>query len=263
MPVYNQASWIEGNIAEIERRIAAGYDSAFEIILVSDGSDDRTEEYALRHPSDRVRVFHYDRNLGKGYAVKLGALESRGRWVASVDADLDLDPAAIPGYVRLAEEQGLDFVVGSKRHPDSQVFYPRSRRASSWAYQQLIRLLFRLDVRDTQVGLKLFSRRVADEVLPLLLVKQFAFDLELLAVARSLGFERIAEQPVRLDYKFTGSGVRSLAVLRALVDTVAVFYRLRLLHYYDRKRRVMGPVGAGRPRTAAPLVSLICSLRDG
>ena len=259
VPVYNQAAGIEANVAEIERRVAAGFDRRFEIVVVSDGSDDRTEEHALRHGSSRVRVFHYDRNLGKGYAVKLGARESHGRWVALVDADLDLDPAAIPGYLRLAEQEHLDFVVGSKRHPESQVSYPRSRRVTSWAYQQLVRVLFRLDVRDTQVGLKLFRREVADEVLPLLIVKQFAFDLELLAVARSLGFERIAEQPVRLDYQFTGSGVRSLAVLRALVDTLAIFYRLRILHYYDRKRRLIGPVGAARPRSTAPLVSAVCT----
>ena len=67
--------------------------------------------------------------------------------------------------------------------------------------------MFRLDVRDTQVGLKLFRDEVAEEVMPLLLVKQFAFDLEFLAVSRALGYGRIKEQPVNLKYRFTGSGV--------------------------------------------------------
>ena len=106
-------------------------------------------------------------------------------------------------------------------------------------YQQLNRLLFRLDVRDTQVGLKVFRREIAEEVMPLLLVKQFAFDLELLAVARALGYDRIRELPVRLDYRFTGSGVRSVAVLLALIDTAAIFYRLRILRYYQRKRELL------------------------
>ena len=75
---------------------------------------------------------------------------------------------------------------------------------SSWLYQQLVRLLFRLEVRDTQVGLKVFRREVAEQVLPLLLVKRFAFDLELLAVARAFGFDRIRELPIRLDYRFSG-----------------------------------------------------------
>jgi hypothetical protein len=106
-------------------------------------------------------------------------------------------------------------------------------------YQKLVRLLFSLDVRDTQVGLKVFRREVAEEVLPLLLVKQFAFDLEFLAVARALGYRRIREQPITLRYRFTGSGVRSPAVLLALVDTAAIFYRLRILRYYQRKRPLL------------------------
>ncbi len=141
-------------------------------------------------------------------------------------------------------------MIGSKRHPDSLVHYPRSRRVASWLYQQLVRLLFRLDVRDTQVGLKVFRREVAEEVLPLLLVKQFAFDLELLAVARALGFRRIRELPVTLEYRFTGSGVRSSAVLLALVDTAAIFYRLRILRYYQRKRELL-PAYARAPELPA------------
>ena len=120
-----------------------------------------------------------------------------------------------------------------------------------------MRILFRLDVRDTQVGLKLFRREIAEEVMPLLLVKRYAFDLELLAVSRSLGFARIEEQPVRLDYRFTGSGIGSVAVLRALVDTAAIFYRLRILRYYARKRRLLGDGGYERSLEFAPLVSVV------
>ncbi len=87
--------------------------------------------------------------------------------------------------------------------------------------------------------------------MPLLLVKQFAFDLELLAVARALGFGRMRELPVRLDYRFTGSGVGSRAVARALWDTAAVFYRLRVLRTYQRKRRSAGRYGR-LPRRCRP-----------
>ena len=125
--------------------------------------------------------------------------------------------------------------------------YPRSRRIASWCYQQLNRLLFRLDVRDTQVGLKVFSRRVVDEVVPLLLVKRFAFDLELLAVANGARLRPHAEMPVRLEYRFTGSALGSIAVFRALWDTAAIFYRLRVLRTYQRKRRLLGARSAGRP----------------
>jgi glycosyltransferase involved in cell wall biosynthesis len=258
VPVFNQEASIVENLRVIRQRIADHSDEPFEVIVVSDGSIDETAQRLLESRAEQgLRVFHYDRNLGKGYAVKVGALEARGRWVGFVDADLDLDAASLVDFVREAGERDLDFVIGSKRHPDSVVHYPRSRRVASWGFQQLVRLLFSLDVRDTQVGLKVFRREVAEQVLPLLLVKRYAFDLELLAVAHALGFTRLEERPVRLTYRFTGSGVRSIAVLRALVDTAAIFYRLRFLRYYQRKRRLVGAFGWTRPRGFDAEVSVV------
>ena len=240
VPVFDQANLIAANVQTIRDRIAAAMDEPFEIIVVSDGSVDGTAERVIEREIADVRVLYYDRNLGKGYAVKTGARDSRGRWVGYVDADLDLDPAALPRYLDVAEREGLDFAIGSKRHPDSKVIYPRSRVVASWMYQQVVRVLFQLDVRDTQVGLKLFRREVAKEVVPLLLVKRYAFDVELLAVSRALGYGRIKEMPITLDYRFTGSGVRSMAVLHALIDTLAVFYRLRILGFYQRRMKSIG-----------------------
>lgn len=257
VPVYNGGDEIVDNVSVIQRALTEGLpDDEIEMIVVSDGSIDDTAERLLAARSEAgIRVIHYDRNLGKGYAVKAGALAAHGDWIALIDADLDLDPASIPKYLDVARDENLDFAIGSKRHADSIVDYPRSRLFASWCYQQLNRFLFRLDVRDTQVGLKVFSRCVVDEVVPLLLVKQFAFDLELLAVARALGRGRIRELPVRLEYKFTGSALRSAAVARALWDTAAIFYRLRVLRTYQRKRGLVGTPGS---RSAdLPLVSLL------
>jgi glycosyltransferase involved in cell wall biosynthesis len=262
VPVYNGGPEIVENVGVI-RRAAAGdlAPDEVELVVVSDGSIDGTAERLLAARSDvNMRVIHYDRNFGKGYAVKAGALAANGSWIAVVDADLDLDPAAIPAYLETAQRDSLDFVIGSKRHPESVVHYPRSRRVASWWYQQLNRLLFRLDVRDTQVGLKVFRREVADEVVPLLLVKQFAFDLELLAVGRALGFRRVRELPVHLEYRFTGSEVGSRAVSRALWDTAAIFYRLRILRTYQRKRRLLG---APRTKEPLPLVTVVSSAAVG
>jgi glycosyltransferase involved in cell wall biosynthesis len=262
VPVYNGGEGILDNVGVIQRSVAAGLPGEdVEVIVVSDGSIDDTAERLLSARSEAgIRVIHYDRNLGKGYAVKTGALAAHGDWIALVDADLDLDPASLPHYIETARQEDLDFAIGSKRHPDSVVHYPRSRRIASWCYQQLNRILFRLDVKDTQVGLKVFSRRVVDDVMPLLLVKRFAFDLELLAVAKALGYGRIRELPVRLDYRFTGSEVGSTAVMLALWDTAAIFYRLRILRTYARKRHF---VHGGRASPGAgPLVSVIGQTRN-
>ena len=254
LPVYNGGAEIVGNVDVIRRTLASGLPAEdVEVIVVSDGSIDETAaELAKARGDVGFRLIHYDRNLGKGYAVKAGALAAHGEWVALIDADLDLDPSSVPAYLEVARRDNLDFAIGSKRHPDSVVHYPRSRRIASWCYQQLNRVLFRLDVGDTQVGLKVFHRQVVDEVFPLLLVKQFAFDLELLAVASALGYGRIKELPVRLEYRFTGSALGSRAVARALWDTAAVFYRLRILRTYQRKRGLLAT------RTQhLPLVSVV------
>jgi glycosyltransferase involved in cell wall biosynthesis len=257
VPVYNGGDEIVGNVEEIRRLVVARVPAEeVELIVISDGSLDDTAERLLAAREPGIRVIHYDRNLGKGYAVKVGALAAHGQWVALVDADLELDPSSIPDFLVVARRDQLDFAIGSKRHPQSIVHYPRSRRIASWAYQQLNRLLFRLDVRDTQVGLKVFSRRIVDDVVPLLLVKRFAFDLELLAVAGALGYTRVRELPVRLEYRFSGSQLRSRAVVRALVDTAAIFYRLRVLHTYQRKRQLLRTASAVPP-DLQPLVSLI------
>ncbi|HYZ93727.1 MAG TPA: glycosyltransferase, partial [Actinomycetota bacterium] len=253
-PVYNGAGFIAENV-EIIRSEFARSGVSYELIVVSDGSVDDTAERALAAGHPEVRVLHYDRNVGKGYAVKLGLLAARGQYVGFIDSDLDLHPAELPAFLDAMERDALDAAIGSKRHPRSQVDYPTRRRVYSWLYQQLIRVLFDLDVRDTQVGIKLFRRELVDAVVPHLLVKRYAFDLELLAVANASGFRRIGELPVRLDYRFSESGLDVLAVAQALVDTAAIFYRLRILQYYRRRRRIVGERRAATPlRTAVAFV---------
>jgi glycosyltransferase involved in cell wall biosynthesis len=258
VPVYNGGEAIVANVSSIQRTLKDGLPGEdVEVVVVSDGSIDDTGERLLAARADAgVRVIHYDRNLGKGYAVKAGALASHGEWIALVDADLDLDPASVPDYVEVARSERLDFAIGSKRHPDSLVHYPLSRRIASRSYQLLNRVLFRLDVRDTQVGLKVFSRAVVEDVFPLLLVKRFAFDLELLAVARALGHGRVRELPINLQYRFSGSQLRSRAVVRALLDTAAVFYRLRILRTYQRKRHLLRGAAALAPESQ-PFVTFV------
>src|SRR5205085_11811858 len=118
-------------------------------------------------------------NIGKGFALSFGVAQSTGPLVTFIDADMELDPANIKSFLDLMQSTDCDAVIGSKRHPDSKVAYPRFRRLQSWVYQMVVRLLFDLDVRDTQTGLKLFRREVLEQAVPLLAIKRFAFDLEL------------------------------------------------------------------------------------
>ena len=106
------------------------------------------------------------------------------------------------------------------------------RRLYSWTHQHLIRVLFKLSVEDTQVGVKLLDRRVVADVLPLLRENRFALDVELLVLAKRLGYESIVEAPVRIDER-TGSTVSLKRAWRLLLDTLKLFLRLSVRHEYD------------------------------
>jgi hypothetical protein len=136
---------------------------------------------------------------------------------------------------RRFEAEPVDAVVGSKRHPDSQVSYPWIRRVYSAGFQVLVAILFRVNTPDTQVGAKLFRRELLETVRPLLLVKRWAFDLEVLAVGAEFGFDRIEQAPVELRYRFSGTSIDWRAVFRMFQDTLAVAYRIHLRHWYVRR----------------------------
>jgi len=208
-----------------------------EVIVVVDGSPDRTAEEARRHDSPLVKVLEYTPNHGKGYALKYGVKHARGDIITFADAGGDFDPKQFDRCVLLMEAFDADFVIGSKRHPASRVEYPPLRRLYSWGYQRLVRLLFGLNVTDTQTGLKFLRRRVAVDVVPRVLVKQYAFDLEMLVVAHQLGYRRIFEAPVDLVFNGNTSGINYKAIRNMFLDTFAIFYRARILDYYRKQWR--------------------------
>ena len=234
VPAYREGRRIYANLT----RLVSELDKLkvpYEVVVVSDGNTDATVREALRVESPAVKVFHYPMNIGKGFALSCGVDQSAGALVTFIDADMELDPANIRVFIDLMQASDCDVVIGSKRHPQSKVAYPKFRRFQSAIYQLVVRLLFNLDVRDTQTGLKLFRRQVLREALPLLAIKKFAFDLELLVVARQLGYRKILEAPISLDYQFE-STVNLRSAWRVLWDTAAIFYRLRILRYYQRRR---------------------------
>src|SRR5258708_11113795 len=150
-----------------------------------------------------------------------------GDVVTFIDCDMQIHPEEIGRMARLLDLYDADVIVGSKRHPLSVVHYPAFRRLQSSCYQLLIRLLFRVRVRDTQTGLKMMRREVAERVLGVALVKRFAFDLELLAIATRLGYWRIIEAPVVIEQPFR-STTNLRAVAHILWATAAIFYRMHL-----------------------------------
>jgi O-antigen/teichoic acid export membrane protein len=222
---------VDGIVGVLER-----CGSAYEVVAVSDGSTDGSEKTIEDLRGDRLRLVTLPRNHGKGEALRVGLAMGRGRYVGFIDGDGDVDPAVLEPFLALVRTYEPDVVLGSKRHPLSDVAYPRLRRVYSWGFQQLIRVLFRLNIRDSQTGVKLVRREVLARALPRMAEKRFAFDLELFVVARHLGYRRFFEAPVNIAYQFS-STISFRSVRGMFLDTLAIFYRLRLLRFYDRPGR--------------------------
>ncbi|OGE41637.1 hypothetical protein A3B45_03540 [Candidatus Daviesbacteria bacterium RIFCSPLOWO2_01_FULL_39_12] len=241
VPVYKQEKTIVKDLKKI-KDVLDKLKYPTELICVIDGKVDKsfTKANKFARKFSNVKVTGFEKNRGKGMAVRFGISKSRGNVVGFIDSGMDLNPNGLSMLLDHFEWYNADIIVGSKRHPVSKVFYPWQRRLLSLGYQILVRILFGLRVRDTQVGMKFFKRKVVKKVLPRLLVKAYAFDVEILAVANYLGYKRIYEAPVELKLRFGGSStVTSQKFLRTvfwmLWDTLAVFYRLKILRYYDDK----------------------------
>jgi len=255
MPLFRLVSEIEANLKQVAD-LFESHGVNVELVPVDDGSGDGTDQVLSRLASLSdgyrhvvVRPVVCRRNGGKGAALKAGFGASTGRYVMLLDGDLDIHPKQTPYFFESMVKNRADIVVGSKRHKRSVVQYPWHRRLVSIVYFTLVRLFIGLPVTDTQTGMKLFKREVLGPALDRMLVKTYAFDLELLAIAHSRG-ARIAEAPVRIRFGNKFGALKSSTVRQMSIDSLAVFYRLRVLKYYAH---VMVP----RPLEREPLISVV------
>lgn len=239
LPAYKQEKTIVEDVKRLEKFLS-GLPMPYELIVVVDGLEDKTYENARILKNKNIKIFSYEKNRGKGYAVRHGMLKAKGDAIGFIDAGMDLKTSGIGMLLDYMLLHDADIVIGSKLHPDSVVEYPMQRKILSWGYRTLTRILFGFGVRDTQVGLKLFRKKVVKEVFPLLVVKRFAFDVEILAVSYARGYKKIYEAPVRLTFNW-GSSIANFTsgsfwkvIFSMLWDTAAVFYRLKMLHFYDK-----------------------------
>ncbi len=228
MPAYNEEASIEKIIAQVDRVLQ---DTAlrYELILVDDGSHDTTRKRAMNsyQYNGNLKVVSYPVNQGKGYAVKKGFSLASGDIVIFLDSDLDIDPNQINSYIR-ALKYG-DLVIASKRHPQSVVEVPFLRRFLSYGFNTLVNLLTGLKVHDTQTGLKAVRRKELEPVFSVLLVRRFAFDVELLTVANLYGL-KIVELPVKM--RLTNVLFNPYQIWNMFVDLLGITYRLRVIKWY-------------------------------
>ncbi|MHB1679019.1 MAG: glycosyltransferase [bacterium] len=237
MPAYNEGEKIYENLI-YAYKIFKKFRFPFEIILIDDGSADNTKEMALKAAAEHseIKLVSNIHNEGKGYALKNGFENSSGDIIVFLDSDLEINPFQIGKLLKAMRDNNAEIVVGSKRLKGSNVKYTLQRKILSLGYHIMIKFLFNLNVADTQAGIKVFQRKVMKIVFPKVLCKKYAFDVEILAIAAQRGF-KIVEEPINVVFsRNTAWGrIKIKDVVDVGLDTMAIFYRMRILGYYDRK----------------------------
>lgn len=228
MPAYELEDRIVEAIKKVEKILSVLTDE-YEIIVVDDGSKDGTYRRALSQSENpHVRVFRHPVNLGKGAAIKTGAMNATMNYTVFLDADMDIDPC---GMKMLTEAlRSYDLVVCSKRHPESIYRAPFVRKLLSISFNILVKLLMGIRLGDTQTGFKAFRTEALKKIMGAIVVKKYAFDVEMLALANMLNM-RIMEAPVHIEQK---SMFSFKAAMQMLIDLIGIFYRLRIIKWYQK-----------------------------
>jgi glycosyltransferase involved in cell wall biosynthesis len=232
VPAYNEEESIETALGTLDG-VVKDKRLPYEIVVVDDGSRDKTLSRAIKYANrnGHVKVISFTQNEGKGYAVRTGFMQTKGDVVVFTDSDMDIDLSTVSKYVD-ALEHG-DIVVATKWHPDSRVDMPLVRRILSHGFNVLVRILTGANLKDTQVGLKVMKKSAFANIFPRLCVKRYAFDVELLAVA-SLYRLRIVQMPTQLRIR---GAFRLKEIFKMFQDLLGIAYRLRVLHWYQRRIR--------------------------
>lgn len=224
LPVYNKADVLVEVLSNLESALQ-DVEHQWIFFIVDDGSNDNFDSLELS--KSNYRVVRSRANGGKGSAIKIGIENSQeAEFAVLFDADLDIDPSCLPDMIRSVVDGTCDIAISSKLHVKSIVDYTKFRRALSLGYFYLIKLLFRLGVKDTQTGAKVFSAK-AFTCLTRNEQKGFVFDLEALLRAKNLGM-RVKEFPVTIRMA-QNSTVTIKEILKMLFATI----RLRFEHRHE------------------------------
>lgn len=219
VPAFNEEKRLPNTLDAIHRYLAGSAWDFAEVLVVDDGSRDRTAETACRAGA---RVVRNPGNRGKGYTVRHGMTEAKGEWALFTDADLSAPIEELEKLWCAAEKAQAQVAMGSRALDRSLigVHQPLLREMSGRAFNLAMRAITGLPFRDTQCGFKLFETPAAREIFRRQRLDGFGFDVEVLFIARRLGC-RIVEVPVRWN-DVAGTKVSLVRGLAAFLDPLRV-----------------------------------------
>jgi dolichyl-phosphate beta-glucosyltransferase len=240
IPAYNEQDRLPATLQEIRRRISK-WRFPFELIVVVEPSEDKTLELARREAKtlSNLVVLTDSKRRGKGFAVRCGMLEARGKYIFFSDADLSTPLEDLEAGLDLFQrDKSIDVIVGNRQHPKSQIVQHQNmmRELMGKAFNRVVRGLASLSISDTQCGFKGFRHRVAKEIFGRQRTDGFSFDVEVLLLAKAMNFS-VVEAPVHWKNS-PASHVRVVQdSLRMLRDVLTVRTLVaRTMHEYPLRR---------------------------
>lgn len=233
LPAFNVQNIIGSTVKLVEREIKKVNLQDYEIIVVDDGSYDSTwdklEELKNIH-GDKLKIVHLSKNSGKGAALKKGISLSKGDIVGFIDSDLDIVPENIPIFLNYFKKNQADILIGSKRHPESKVNYPKKRLILSMLFNLLIRIISKIGLSDTQTGLKFLRKALINSIVEKTQCRGYIFDLEFLLIAIKNKY-KIIEHPVIIDYRKKDTWIKFSDIWRVAIEIGIVYFNSRLKKY--------------------------------
>lgn len=226
IPAYNEEERLPGTLHAVEDYFRAR-DLSREILVVDDGSQDHTVQITLnlRDKITGLKILLNDRNRGKGFSVRHGMLKASGQLILMMDADQSSPMEEMDKLLLSVRDGCTDIAIGSRSLKESQILVhqPRYREPLGFLYNDIIQLLVLKGIKDTQCGFKLFRCEVARDVFSRGRLSGFAFDVEVLFIARKLGY-RITEIPIR----WRNDPNTKIKILRHGSNMLADLLRIRL-----------------------------------
>jgi dolichyl-phosphate beta-glucosyltransferase len=224
IPAYNEEGRLGATLERVDTYLRSGAWSFTEILVVDDGSRDRTVAVAesFAGKTANLRILRNPGNRGKGYSVRNGMLEARGEWTLFSDADLSAPIEELDKLWLAADEAQAKVAIGSRALDRSLVGVHQSplRESAGRLFNLGARLISGLPFKDTQCGFKLFETAAARRIFARQQLERFGFDVEVLFIARLLGYRSI-EVPVRWN-NVAGTKVGTLSGLAAFLDPLRV-----------------------------------------
>ncbi|WP_423792387.1 glycosyltransferase family 2 protein [Methanocaldococcus indicus] len=233
MPCYRGERFIEHSIREVER-IVSKFCKDFEIIVVVDGFVDKTYEIAkkLEEEFNNLKVVGYEKNRGKGYALKYGLKFCNGKYVALLDSDLECRPETLKWFIEKIKNNNIDIIIGNRKNRKSIVKYPKLRKFLSYGFVFYVNLMFpELKVKDTQTGIKMFKKEILEDLFKeferLNLSYRYSFDVSLLVLARRKGYT-IKDSPCIVVKEDNGNNLNGLKLINIIYSMGKDIIKLKM-----------------------------------